>query len=307
MSDMQFDHKQPQVFAELVRQGVLPLLSEARRAAGEAPAALLIAGDLVRHGRRYEVWSEEFFRPLAPVARHVPIFPVAGNHDEDSPYYFRYFTLPSNGSADAAGRWWWADFSNVRVIGLDSNEPYRTTEQLAWLEHVLGDACANGQVDFVFATLHHPERSELWPHGELSYSGLVAHALERFASACAKPSVIFSGHTHAYSRGHNRDHRLTSISVASAGGDLDRIGEYPQRHYVEYVTSQDEYGFVVVDVQAGQDPWFRLRRISRGNPQHWRANELRDEVLVRRFSRPPVRPEPPPGGPYRVVRRRDLM
>ena len=290
MSDMQLDSRRPHVFRDLVRDGIMPLVSERARERGQAPALVLIPGDLVRHGERYAEWSEEFFTPIRPLAAHVPLLPVAGNHDEDSPHYFRYFALPSAGSESSAERWWSSDFSNVRVLGLDSNPQYRGPEQLAWLARALASACAAPQIDFVFAALHHPELSELWPHGELAYSGLVSRALEKFSARCNKPSVVFSGHTHAYARGHSRDAPLTLVGVASAGGDLDRQGEHSAHAYPEYVTSQDEYGFVLVDVQAGAAPSFRIRRVSRGTPEHPRDNELRDEVLVRRYNEPPAQP-----------------
>ena len=38
---------------------------------------------------------------------------------------------------------------------------------------MLEDACDDPQVDFVFAQLHHPYRSELWLDGELDYTGEV--------------------------------------------------------------------------------------------------------------------------------------
>lgn len=292
MSDMQRDGARPRVFETLVQRGLLPLVSESARARGRAPAMALLAGDLVRHGQRYDVWNEELFRPLREFSRHVPLYAVAGNHDEDSPHYFRYFTLPNNGSPQHSERWWWQDFSNVRVIGLDSNERYRNREQLAWLEHTLNDACAAAHVDFVFATMHHPEKSELWPSGEEPYSGRIAREIERFSETCKKPSTIFTGHTHAYARGHDRDRPVTYVSVASAGGNLDQVGEYRARDYPEYVTSQDDYGYVLVDVHAGSAPWFRLQRISMGDTRHQRDNELRDEVIVRRHDAPPVAPEP---------------
>ncbi|MDB4971831.1 MAG: hypothetical protein JWN48_172 [Myxococcaceae bacterium] len=292
MSDMQLDGRHPYVFRDLVRDGVMPLVSDRAREQGLAPALVLIPGDLVRHGARYAEWSDEFFAPLRPLAAHVPLYSVAGNHDEDSPHYFRYFALPSAGPTSAPEHWWSSDFSNVRVLGLDSNPRYRSAEQLDWLARSLASACAEPQIDFVFAALHHPELSELWPDGELVYSGLVSRALEQFSQHCGKPSVIFSGHTHAYARGHSRDAPVTLVSVASAGGELDREGEHRPHTYPQYVTSQDEYGFVLVDVKAGADPSYRIRRVSRGTPEHTRNNEPRDEVLVRRYNQPPNQPTP---------------
>ena len=55
------------------------------------------------------------------------------------------------------------------------------------------------------------------------------------------------------------------INVATAGGNIDYWGEYFQVDYDVYSVSQDEWGFVVVDVSAGDNPQFTVKRISRGN------------------------------------------
>ena len=74
----------------------------------------------------------------------------------------------------------------------------------------------------------------------------------------------FYGHTHGYSRGHAQDHRHVMVNIASAGENLDESGEYDQIDYSEHVVSQYEYGFVVVDVEAGDNPAFEIQRLSIG-------------------------------------------
>ena len=286
LSDMQRDRSRPHVFEHLLKRGVAPLLLDRE----ERPLLALIAGDLVRHGGREREWRANFFAPLAAVAPWLPLYAVAGNHDEDSSHYFRYFALPENGSTRRPERWWWSDVGNVRLVGLDSNEHYRSDEQLSWLAGVLRESCDAAHVDFVFAALHHPEHSELWPRGELPYSGRIARMIETFSSGCGKPAVIFSGHTHAYARGHSRDHPVSYLTVASAGGKLDRAGEHPSRDYADFVRSEAAYGFVVADVQAGDRPWFRLRRVSFGSSGRIEEGSVSDELVVRRDNRPPTRP-----------------
>ena len=81
----------------------------------------------------------------------------------------------------------------------------------------------------------------------------VVERLETFSTNCGKPSIHFYGHTHGYSRGQSRDHQHLMVNVSSAGGALDRWGEQPQADYPEFSVSQDTYGFVIVDVEAGDD------------------------------------------------------
>ena len=177
------------------------------------------------------------------------------------------------------------------MIGLDSNGGYQVQAQLDWLENVLEDACSNENIDFVFAQLHHPFKSELWTPGENNYTGDVIGRMENFTDECGKPSIHFFGHTHGYSRGQSHDHNHLWVNVATAGGAIDYWGEWPQADYDEFTVTQDEWGFVMVDVEAGEEPQFRLKRISRGNQDTFRDNEIRDEVVIRFNNTIPNQPQ----------------
>ena len=291
MSDMQADWSNPNAFKNVINDGVLAFLAngDSTQLVNNVDFAM-IPGDLVDNGWNYNEWKDTFFGPSSNFTKHVPIYPVAGNHENDTPYYFQYFHLPENGSDGYEEHWWYFDQSNLRIIGLDSNSSYRLPIQLAWLDNVLSDACANDAIDFVFAQLHHPYKSELWIEGETPYVGDVISRLEMFTTTCGKPSIHFFGHTHGYSRGQSRDHQHLWVNVATAGGNIDYWGEYAQRDYPEFSVTQDEWGFVVVDVDAGDHPKFRLRRISRGNENQARDNELRDDLEIRRENAPPAPP-----------------
>ena len=114
--------------------------------------------------------------------------------------------------------------------------------------------------------------------------------MEAFTTECGKPSIHFFGHTHGYSRGQSRDHEHLWVNVATAGGNIDYWGEYAQAAYPEFTVSQDEWGFVMVEVQAGDDPGFYMKRISRGNEDEFRDNELRDEIHIRLHNEMPDTP-----------------
>ncbi len=293
MSDMQVDYSNPTQFEQVVNDGVLPFLaSEFGGQISEQLDLALIPGDLVTTGNFYYEWKNHFFSPAKRLFRHVPVYPVLGNHEDDTQFYFDFFHLPENGVPGFEEHWWYQDHSNVRIIGLDSNSSYRVDAQLLWLESILAEVCDDPQIDFVFAQLHHPFKSELWLPGEISYSGDVVEILESFSTDCAKPSVHFFGHTHGYSRGQSRDHRHMMVNVASAGGAIDRWGEYEQRDYSEFSVSHDDWGFVLVEVGAGDEPYFRLRRVSMGNEDQPRNNEVLDDMLIHLFNEPPEQPQP---------------
>ena len=291
MSDMQRDNSNPNKFNEVIHDGVIDYLSDEYSDDLAAELAMvLVTGDLVDNGNSYSQWQNHFFDPASDLLSHVPSYPVFGNHENDTDYFIKYFHLPDNGTPGYEEHWYYTDYSNLRVIGLDSNGGYQVQAQLDWLETVLEDACNNENIDFVFAHLHHPFKSELWTPGNTNYTGSVIERMESFTDECGKPSIHFFGHTHGYSRGQSLDHNHLWVNVATAGGAIDNWGEYPQADYDEFTVSQDEWGFVVVDVEAGSEPQFVLQRISRGNEATFRDNEMRDEVVIRFNNTPPNQP-----------------
>ncbi len=295
MSDMQYDGQNPDKFSEIINAGIIPYMNREYGANIPANLALVvIPGDLVENGAKYYQWKNHFFNPAEKLFSQVPVYPVLGNHERNTQFYFEYFALPQNGSAAYAEHWWYKDYGNTRIIGLNSNEGFRDIAmQKDWLQDLLAKTATEDEIDFVFAQLHHPHKSELWIPGEVDFAGEVVKLLEQFSSVSGKPSIHFFGHTHGYSRGQSRDHKHLWINVASAGGAIDNWGEFEGRDYPEFSVTQDEYGFVIVEVDGDpSDPKFTVKRISRGNTEQLRDNQLSDEITVWRKSRKPNIPHP---------------
>jgi hypothetical protein len=285
MSDMQKDNSHPNKFQEIVEEGVIDYLEE--ELGGELIdhlALVLIPGDLVVDGNNFGQWKNDFFNPSEQLFSQVPLYPVLGNHENNSAYYFTYFKLPDNGTTGFEEHWWYKDYGNVRIIGLNSNGAFASADQLNWLDNALDNTCAADSIDFVFAQLHHPHKSELWTPGESDFTGEVIERLEQFSTDCQKPSIHFFGHTHGYSRGQSRDHKHLWINVATAGGAIDNWGEFPNFDYDEFSVSQDDYGFVVVEVSPGPDPSVTVKRISRGDQDAIIDNVLTDSLTIRKHS-----------------------
>ena len=294
MSDMQKDSNHPDKFLEVINDGVLQYLSKTYN--GEVPknlAMVLVPGDLVDDGTSYEHWKNDFFNPAEKLLSEVPVYPVLGNHERNSRFYFKYFNLPDNGTPAYEEHWWFKDYGNTRIIGLNSNDGYAQIDhQYNWLKKVLEDTEKNDDIQFVFAQLHHPFKSELWIPGESDFSGKVVKLLEEFSTKTGKPSIHFFGHTHGYSRGQSKSHKHLWINVASAGGSIDNWGEFEGRDYDEFTVTQDEYGFVMVEVDANKNnPKFTIKRISRGNNKIGvKNNVLTDSITVWKKDRKPNTP-----------------
>ena len=179
VSDMQNDYSNPTVFDEIIHDGVIETVTANWGAdMAEEIGLVMIPGDLVDNGWIYSQWRDTFFDPASTLMAQVPFYPVPGNHEANSPYFFNLFHLPENGSQDSPEHWWWTDYGNLRIVGLDSNWPYTEGDQLEWLRALMDETCAAEEIDFVFAQLHHPYKSELWIAGELDFTGEVIDVMQ---------------------------------------------------------------------------------------------------------------------------------
>jgi len=291
VSDTQFDGANPTKHREIIEDGIVDYVHQEYGSDLSAELAFLInAGDLVATGSDHSDWQDHFFGQAEQLLREVPLYPVLGNHEANADLYFEYMHLPQNGTPGFEEHWYYTDYQNVRLIGMDTNSPFTVQSQLDWLDAVLAEAATLDRIDFVFAQFHHPHKSELWTPGESSFSGEAVERLEQFSTATGKPSIHFFGHTHGYSRGQSRDHNHLWVNVAAGGGNPDYWYEYSQADYPEFQYSVPEWGFAIIDVRAGDDPSFRLRRLSRGNEFVFRDNELIDEITIRRTNGRPDKP-----------------
>ncbi len=289
----------PDKHTEVINEGVIAFVHDNFGPNIEDELAFAIEpGDLVDSGVVYEQWKTQYFDEEQNLLQHIPMYAVPGNHEGDSHWFFDYFKLPENGTPGFLEHWWYKDHGNVRIIGCDSNGAYRIQQQLDWIDGVLAEAATNDEIDFVFAQMHHPHLSEAWTPGNTPYVSQIVAKLEAFSDATGKPTIHFFGHTHAYSRGQSRDHNHLMVNVATGEGSIDYWGLYPRADYPEYQKTFVNWGFVLMEVEAGDDPKFRLRRVSRGNQYEPRDNDVMDDITIRVNNTPPQTPTPvsPPDG-----------
>ncbi|MFZ1705450.1 MAG: fibronectin type III domain-containing protein [Saprospiraceae bacterium] len=294
VSDMQRQGNQSLVYYNLINNGVIPMMNQELEGGLDNLHGMIIPGDLVQSGGTYTQWKNDFFDQGENLSTTVPLYPSLGNHEyynNGLANYLKYFDLPNNGHPTYPEQWWYKDFSNIRVIALNSNS--NTSEQglqITWLNNTLDAICADDTFDFVFVQLHHPFKSEMWTPGEHSFTGQVISILEGFTNYCGKPTIHLFGHTHGYSRGQSKFHEHLWINVATAGGAIDYWGAYPNHDYEEFSHSEDEYGFVLLKGQAGPDPEIVVKRYSRGDDNVSKNNIVTDSIILKKLDFLPRKP-----------------
>ena len=250
----------------------------------------MLPGDLVNRGHLPAEWHT-FFDAMHPLLAHVPLYPAIGNHDGGGPIYLKYFVLPENGTPGHLERWYYKDYSNVRIITLDSNIKLgdaRHALQHAWLDELFKRTTTEAHIDFVLLQLHHPHESELWIGGNHGFTGEVIKKAEAFCSSAGKPSMIVYGHTHGYSRGTSQDHGHVMVNVGGGGEYLDTWNKYLQNDYDRYQVSASEWGFAVIQSTAGENPKLRLEWHGSKDGQGFSLN---DSITLRKHNQPPAKPE----------------
>lgn len=168
------------------------------------------AGDLAYSSGTLAQFEDTVFSVYAPLFKHVPFFPVAGNHEYEtaSAGPFRdVFALPNN------ERWYSYDWGRVHFVGLDTEQDYAT--QAAWLDEDLARTTQPWKIVY----LHKPPYSS----GE---HGSDTAAREAFARVFEKHGVqlVLAGHDHHYER--MKPQNGVAYVVTGGGGRGTRPASY---------------------------------------------------------------------------------
>jgi 3',5'-cyclic AMP phosphodiesterase CpdA len=218
------------------------------------PNFVVIAGDLVDAGNTKVQWTNDFFGALKPLVERVPFYPVLGNHEQDTRFYYEYMSLPN------PEYYYTYRFGNTQFFMLDTNRDVRPgTEQFKWLEKELAASTARWKI-----CVHHQppfssddDYGNDWKRpirratlGDMKSKPLV-ELYDRFGV-----DIVWCGHIHSYERTWlirngkpvEKDGTLYMIT-GGAGGPLERHGPYRpgfQRHI------KSAHHFCYVTVHGGQ-------------------------------------------------------
>jgi predicted phosphodiesterase len=170
--------EQAPMFTQLERHKLV-----ADRIAEEEGVSFVIhTGDLVYDGDDLEEWGR-FFEAGRQMLDGIPIFPVAGNHENSSRNYYEIFGVPP---------WYSFDSANAHFSMLDSNDGADLNAQAGWLANDL-----SGDADWKFAVCHHP----LYTSDSKHWGGN-PDLREHWEQVLMQNGVnaVFSAHMHAYER-----------------------------------------------------------------------------------------------------------
>ena len=256
-----------------------------RQIAAEAPAAVMLTGDVPWHGGDPGDYRQFALETAAWREQHLAVYPALGNHE-----------FKDCEEADCLEAWW-AAFPQVqrqrwyqveltprlRAIALDSDAPLvRASPQRAWLEEQLHGLPST--VDFVFIFLHHPPSGDLQrehlDHNPRPNERALAAYLRAAAPRLHARLIVCAGHIHNYER--REEGGITflisggggahPVPVVRAAGDRYHGPGFPNYHYVRFT----------LEGPTLRGEMMRLSDFDAPQPQSW---QLEDTFQIR--ARPP--------------------
>ena len=180
----------------------------------EKPLFVVHLGDFVGGGTSEAEW-DDLFAVSRDMYANTIIFPVLGNHDDNSTLFHEMFGMPN---------WYSVDAGKLHLTVLDTNTWSATSfpVQSAWLEADLAGAA--GQVKTVY--FHHPiyTSDRVRERSNAEYNWSVMFGESGVDSA-------FSGHFHAYERLNLNGTRYVTAGIG--GSDLSATTADPLPAYYE--------------------------------------------------------------------------
>lgn len=187
------------------------------------PLAVFRVGDLVHDGLDPKQW-EDLNRIEAPLLSSTNYYPALGNHEMDSPLYFKNFPYLYG------ARWYSVEEEGIHFVVLDSNSDLRPgSAQHLWLQEDLSGVSED--VRYRIALFHHPLFSSGYHQEDEKNVRDILLPLFQEYGVCA----VFSGHDHNYER---LEYEGIVFVVTGGGGsalrDQARTSPYSKKFLKEY-------------------------------------------------------------------------
>ncbi len=231
------------------------------------PLFIVNTGDLVGNGLEISDW-EAFFKVNRELMRNTPYYPVLGNHEKDSPYYFDFFDLPNN------ERQYYFSVGDALFIFLDSegeqlSKPNFVSDknsdkfwqdafeehfvnQKNWLEKVLD---LHKEAGFIFVFQHKPLFSIKKSRVEDSniYRAFWGDIFERH-----NVQAVINGHDHHYHHAMKND--VHYITTAGGGAGLyETDSPHPEtitfnkiEHFIQATINSKDAVLNIIDIDGNE-------------------------------------------------------
>ena len=193
----------------------------AAKVTAEKPSFVLHTGDLVANGLLSDDW-DKFFEIERELLRSTAFFPSLGNHERNTPDFFKYFAFPGGN-----GHRYSFDWGSAHFIALNSNEVGTTLEDraafrremIAWLKEDL----RRTKKPFVFVYFHHPLYSAV-ENRKASASRLAEQFEQIFIDGGV--TAVFAGHDHNYQ--HHLAKGVHHVVTGGGGAPLYDVSPIPE-------------------------------------------------------------------------------
>jgi len=254
------------------------------------------SGDVVVSGDIAGQYTKQFFKPLSALSSYIPTMVVAGNHEGENPYFYKYLKLDDQSAfpqiANLKEKVWFLNAGNSLFIGLNTNiiDSYGAA-QANWLNAKLNEAENDPSIDFVFLFFHHPPFSELWVVGGTDY---VANVLVPIIKKYTKVQQMHYGHTHGFERGTitsekaGGDFRI--ICGGGGGGPNDPWREGENHDFNDIHKTFNHYFFQILEIDIANHSYLNSM-YSLGNSQDPQNSALLDSWYKSKNQSAPHKPE----------------
>lgn len=205
------------------------------RIVASAPRLVLHSGDLVADGNNYSGWQTEFFGPAWPLMRNTPMATSLGNHENDSHWYYDFFSNPMDSGNEG---WYTFRYGDARFIALNTCKTYSTgSAQYNWF---LSTVSAPTDAIWTFVFFHHPPYASGGHTGDTGVQTYLVPLCEQY-----NVDIVFNGHCHNYERSVKSG--VVYITTGGGGAPLADVDTYynPYRVYAESL-----YHHCVIDIDG---------------------------------------------------------
>jgi predicted phosphodiesterase len=205
------------------------------RMIADRPRLIIHTGDLVGDGNHYELWKKEFFDPAEPLISRVPVATCLGNHENNSHWYYDFFSNPADSGSEA---WYAFRFGDARFICLDSMRDFGPgSAQRQWLDAVLAKPT---DAVWTIAFFHYPPYASGGHKGNTKVQEQLVPLFEQH-----HVDLVVNGHCHNYERSvHNG---VVYVTTGGGGAPLAGVHDYPNPYQVH---AESVYHHCIVDVTS---------------------------------------------------------